>query len=72
MIKPLAGGARAMAVFNLDAAHAADFTLEADWLGTAAPSTVTDAWRQKSVPRLRGGDTVQLSPNGVALFVVQP
>lgn len=70
MVKNLAGGARTVALFNTDAAREAEIRLEPAWLGEPAPAAVFDAWRQRPVGNLKGGDTVRLSPNGVALFIV--
>jgi hypothetical protein len=70
MVKPLADGSRAVALFNLNATDDLEIELDADWLGAPAPGMVLDAWRQRVVKNLKSGDTVRLSPNGVALFIV--
>jgi len=71
MIKPLADGSRAVALFNRNATSEAEIKLDAAWLGSPAPAVILDAWRQRNVPGLKAGDTVRLSPNGVALFVIK-
>lgn len=71
MVKSLADGSRAVALFNLNADNDVDIKLDADWLGAEAPGVVFDAWRQRAVTHLKSGDTVRLSPNGIALFIVK-
>ena len=71
MVKPLADGSRAVALFNRNPTNEMDVKLESAWLGGNSPSRITDAWRQKAVPKLKAGDTVRLSPNGVALLIVK-
>jgi alpha-galactosidase len=70
MIKQLAGGARALALFNLNATREAEIKLDPEWLGPHAADTILDGWRHRPLPHLQGGDAVRLSPNGVALFIV--
>jgi alpha-galactosidase len=70
MVKPLTGGARAIALFNPSPTNEVELKFESDWLGKAASPRVLDVWRQRDVETLRTGDAVHLSPNGVALFVV--
>lgn len=71
MVKPLADGSRAVALFNLNATDEAEITLDKAWLGTSTPGAVLDAWRQRSAGRLQSGDSVRVSPHGVALLVVK-
>jgi alpha-galactosidase len=71
MVKQLAGGARALALFNLNATREAEIKLDPQWLGAQAPGKILDGWRQRIVTNLMSGDTVRLSPNGVALFMIQ-
>lgn len=70
MVKNMADGARAVAVFNPDPVKEARITLGPDLLGDSAARTVYDAWRQRAAGDLEGGGTVRLSPNGVALLIV--
>lgn len=70
MIKEMANGARAVALFNTNATQPLEITLNAEWLGKETPAGMLDAWRQKKVD-LKAGDVVNLSPNGVALFIVK-
>ncbi len=72
MSKMLADGSRALALFNRNAAEEREIKLDAGLLGAEAPRHVLDVWRQKEVKDLRSGDTVLLSPNGVALFIIKP
>ena len=71
MVKPLAGGSRAVAVFNRDASNGKEVELGADVLGSAASRRVYDAWRQCEAGRATGSFRVRLSPNGVGLFIVR-
>ncbi len=71
MIKKLVDGGRAVAVFNTNAAKDAEIKFGADWFGATASRTVFDVWRQRAVSNLKEGDSVHLSPNGVALFIVK-
>lgn len=71
MLKRLADQSRAVAVFNRDAAAEADVEVRWDEIGACCTATVYDVWRQKGLGPMKGGITVRLSPNGVALFVVR-
>ena len=70
MVKDLADGSKAVAVFNRDKADEA--TIRVDWelAGLCCDQNVYDVWRQKDLGVHKGGIDVQLSPNGVALFKV--
>lgn len=71
MVKQLAGGARALALFNLNATRESEIKLDPEWLGKETPGTLLDGWRHQTVPHLKSGDAVRLSPNGVALFIIK-
>lgn len=72
MLKRLSDGSKALAVFNRDAQH--DATLTVNWkdIGVGEEAEVFDVWRQKSLGSIRDGIAVQLSPDGVSLFVIRP
>lgn len=71
MLKKLADGSKVLAVFNRDAQN--DATISVNWeeIGGCCEPEVFDVWRQKSLGPRKGGISVQLSPNGVALFIVK-
>ncbi len=72
MSKMLADGSRVLALFNRNAAGELALKLDANLLGAESPRHVLDAWRQKEAKNLKSGDTILLSPNGVALFIIKP
>lgn len=71
MLKKLADGSRALAVFNRDAQNEATLTVKWQDIGGGSDLTVFDVWRQKSLGQLKDGISVQLSPNGVGLFLIK-
>ena len=71
MLKKLADGSKAMAVFNRDAQNEAAITVNWEDIGGGSEPEVFDVWRQKSLGHCKGGITVQLSPNGVGLFIIK-
>ena len=71
MVKNLVDGMCAVAVFNTDASNETEIKVGPDLLGDSAARTVYDVWRQRDVGSLKDGDTVRLSPNGVACFIVR-
>lgn len=70
MLKKLADGSKALAVFNRDAQNEA--TISVNWkdIGVGSEATVFDVWRQKSLGAHKGGISVELSPSGVGLFLI--
>ncbi|MCU0780829.1 MAG: putative Ig domain-containing protein [Akkermansiaceae bacterium] len=73
MLKRLAGGQLALAVFNRD--PAAEATVSVAWseLGLKKrPAKVFDAWRHRDCGPPAEPLQVRLSPDGVGLFVVTP
>jgi hypothetical protein len=71
MIKKLADGSKALAVFNRDPQNEATITVNRQDLAAAGEAAVFDVWRQKSVGQLKDAISARLSPNGVALFLVK-
>jgi alpha-galactosidase len=71
MLKKLADGSKALAVFNRDAQNEATITVNWRDIGGGSAAKVFDVWRQKSLGEHKGGISVQLSPNGVGLFLVR-
>ena len=72
MLKKLADGSNALAVFNRDGKNEATLNVKwADLGGGGGEQEVFDVWRQKSLGVRKGGLAVQLSPNGVALFLIR-
>jgi alpha-galactosidase len=71
MLKKLADGSKALAVFNRDAKNEATLTVKWQDIGGGADLTAFDVWRQKSLGQLKDGISVQLSPNGVGLFLIK-
>jgi len=67
----MADGSRAVALFNPDATRESEIKLDPEWLGKEGSFNILDAWRQRKVEHLKAGDSVRLSPNGVALFIVR-
>jgi hypothetical protein len=71
MLKKLADGSKALAVFNRDAQNEATITVNWADIDECCEREVFDVWRQKSLGTRKGGISVQISPNGVAFFVVK-
>jgi alpha-galactosidase len=71
MLKKLADGSKALAVFNRDAQNEATITVNWEEIGGCCEPEVFDVWRQKSLGHWKGGISVQLSPNGVGLFIIK-
>ncbi len=71
MLKKLADGSKALAVFNRDAQNEATITVNWKDIGVGGDPTVFDVWRQKSLGEHKDGISVQLSPNGVGLFLIK-
>jgi hypothetical protein len=71
MLKKLADGSKALAIFNRDAQSEATVTLKWQDIGGGNEVTVFDVWRQKSLGQLKEGISVQLSPKGVGLFLIK-
>ena len=71
MLKKLADGSKALAVFNRDAQKERAITVKWQDIGEGSTVRVFDVWRQKSLGKHKDGISVQLSPNGVGLFLIQ-
>jgi alpha-galactosidase len=71
MLKKLADGSKALAVFNRDAQNEAMISVNWEDIGGGSEPEVFDVWRQKSLGPFKGGISVQLSPNGVGLFIIK-
>lgn len=71
MLKQLANGSKALAVFNRDAQNEATITVNWEDIGGCCEPEVFDVWRQKSLGSCKGGISVQLSANGVGLFLIK-
>jgi alpha-galactosidase len=70
MLKKLAGGSKALAVFNRDAQNEATISVKWQEIGGGSEAKVFDVWRQKSLGKHKDGISVRLSPNGVGLFLI--
>jgi alpha-galactosidase len=71
MLKKLANGSKVVAIFNRDAQNEATITVKWQEIGGAGKGEVFDVWRQKSLGAKKDGISVQLSPNGVGLFLLK-
>ena len=71
MVKKLADGSRALAVFNRNAIDVATIKVDWDEIGVSGKQTVFDVWRQKELGIMDSGISVKLSPNGVGLFTLR-
>ena len=70
-MKPLAGGAIAVAFFNRGL-KPASITLHWSQLGLKAPLAARDLWKQKSITVSGPTYTAQVAPHGTVLLRVQP
>jgi alpha-galactosidase len=70
-VKPLAGGGRALLLFNRGD-EPARIRASADQLGVAAGARVRDLWAHKDVGRWTGALSVTVEPHGVAMFRITP
>ena len=70
MVKPLADGSHILAVFNRNPNDEGVIAVNWDAFGESGKQTVYDLWRQRDIGIWSGGLSVQLSPDGVALFRV--
>jgi alpha-galactosidase len=72
-VKPLAGGARAVALVNRgDAPTAISATWEQLGLPDRLPASVRDLWAHRDLGRKRGSQSATVAPHGVAMFRIQP
>ena len=71
MVKKLADGSKALAVFNRDAGKEAVVTVGWNEIGESGTRDVYDVWRQKAAGAMEDGITVRLSPSGVGFFVIR-
>jgi alpha-galactosidase len=70
MVKRLADGSKALAVFNRDAKQESVIDVSWDGIGVPDAQQVFDAWRQRDMGVYKRGISVRLSPNGVGLFKI--
>jgi len=70
MVKNLADGSTALAVFNRNTESEAVIEVTWDQIGVTGRHRIFDVWRQKNLGPIDGGISVRLSPNGVGLFRV--
>src|SRR3954454_15854042 len=72
-VKPLAGGGRALLLFNRDDAPAS-IRATAEQLGwpSSAHAKVRDLWAHEDLPRWSGALTATVEPHGVAMFRIEP
>jgi alpha-galactosidase len=72
-VKPLAGGARAVALVNRGEAPVA---ITATWEQLGLPdrlgASVRDLWAHRDLGRKRGSQSATVAPHGVAMFRIQP
>lgn len=71
MVKKMADGSHALAVFNRNPTDEALIEVSWDELGVCCLLTIHDVWRQKEVFSVKGGFAVRLSPNGVGYFILR-
>jgi alpha-galactosidase len=71
MLKKLADGFKVLAVFNTDPDNEKVIEVDARTILLKNKSKIYDVWRQKDVGTLKDTLSVQLSPNGVGLFVLK-
>ncbi len=71
MMKKLADGSRAVAVFNTNDTDEAVIHIDWDEFGKCCEQTVYDVWRGKDLGVQKVGMSVKLSPNGVGFFIVK-
>jgi len=71
IVKKLADGSRAVAVFNTNKEKEADIELKWEAFGKCCTQSVYDVWRNKNLGTYKGGMSVTLSPNGVAYFIIK-
>ncbi len=71
MVKPLADGSKAVAVFNRNPKDEAVIELAWADFGGCCTRSVYDIWRQKEVGDFKDSFSVRLSPHGVGLFIIR-
>lgn len=71
MVKKLADGSRAVAVFNTNDKEETVIHIDWDEFGKCCEQTVYDVWRGKDLGVQKVGMSVKLSPNGVGYFIVK-
>lgn len=71
IVKNLADGSKAVAVFNRDSEK--DATIELTWkeVGGRSELSVYDVWRQKTIGVMKDGMKVKLSADGVGYFILR-
>lgn len=71
MVKKLADGTKALAVFNTD--HNKESVVQVNWedIDECCGLNVYDVWRQKKLGFYKGGIDVRLSADGVAYFIIK-
>ena len=72
MVKHLADGSNAVAIFNRNSEADADIFVSWNELGGCCEMSVRDLWRGKDLGIHKDGIIVRLSPDGVALLKVRP
>ena len=71
MVKKLADKSIVLAVFNRDPKNTRPIEVGWDELDRCCDQEVFDVWRQKDIGIYKGGISVELSPDGVGLFVLK-
>lgn len=71
MLKRLADGSKALAIFNRRGDKEAVIEVEWGEVGECCEVDVYDVWRQKKMGVRKGGLSVRLSPHGVGLFIIR-
>ena len=72
MVKNLADGSKAVAIFNRDPENEAKIFVSWDEFGGCCDMNVRDLWRGKDLGTHKDGIIVRLSPDGVALLKIWP
>lgn len=70
IVKNLANGSKAVAVFNNNADKEDVIRVDWDDLGLCCEQLVYDVWRQKEIGFQKGGMSFRLSPNGVGYYIL--
>jgi alpha-galactosidase len=70
LIKKLADGGKVIGLFNINPDQDQVINLKWEEIGLCCERAVRDLWRQKELGTIKDGISVNLSPNGCALFSI--
>ena len=71
MLKKLADGSKVLAVFNTNAIDEKVIDVNLKTIGLSKRIDVYDVWKQENLSTVTDKMSIQLSPNGVGLFIVR-